>query len=157
MKSFSKSSIFFGLLVLFCILVITFVYPPSRKVKAPKYPGHGDNDLANNELEFAAMASAGQDSFITDVDISDLEKVDNRLNFNWRRVSYNAETGKLDMSFPDPSYGIKGGTFDETTGILTIKVVQQGPAGAMFIQSIKDDSYQVPQQYIGKVRKIVLG
>ena len=103
------------------------------------------------------QGAPGQDSqFIRDVDISELEKVDDSLPFKWRRVSYDADKGKLEIDFPNPSWKISRGEFDEKSGILTIHVGVNLLFG-IDLQVIENAEFQVEKKYIGKVRKIVYG
>lgn len=94
--------------------------------------------------------------FIKDVDISDLQDKSKNLPFKWRSASYDPEKGKLSIKFPNPSWKISKGEFDEDTGILTVHV-RESNRGGMSLQVIKDAEYHVPEQYIGKVKKIVFG
>ena len=141
-KSIPKIALSFAVLVFICIVIIVLINPQSKSVKEDEttlwQSDKNRNDVAEN------------------VDISDLLKVDGRMQFNWRKASYNPETGKLTMDFPNPSWSIQSGRFDEKNGVLTIYAGSSNPHGTN-PTVIQTSNYFVAKQYIGKVKKIVLG
>ena len=84
----------------------------------------------------------------SEVDISDLMIVDNRLPFRWRKASVTG--GQLHMSFPSPLYSID--THRSTTDGDTWKlcIVKQSGMG---LTVIRKQSVAIPDG----VTKIVIG